>query len=213
VGLALLPLTLTAALLQASPLVVTIAAALFLGERVRWRRWTAVLVGLMGILIILRPGMEGFRWAALLTIACVLLITLRDIATRVVPADIGTMQLTTWAYLTIVVAGVVLMALQGHSPVLPSEDLWGYLAGALLTGVVGYWAVTAAMRVGEASVVAPFRYSRLVFSVGLAMIFLGERPDQWTVIGSALVIGSGLYTLAREARLRARTSTAQDQPL
>ncbi|TGD62908.1 DMT family transporter [Tabrizicola sp. WMC-M-20] len=90
----------------------------------------------------------------------------------------------------------------------PSQ--WLDLTGALITGLFGYYAVTAAMRLGEVSVVAPFRYARLVFAMILAMIFLGERPDVWMLTGSALVIGSGLYTFMREARVKRALSIKRD---
>ncbi|MDN5788378.1 DMT family transporter [Pseudorhodobacter sp.] len=210
-ALALLPLSINAALLQASPLVVTMGAAIFLREPVGWRRWSAILVGFAGVLIILRPGSEGFQAAGLLTLACVFILAARDLSTRMMPADIGTFQLTTWAYLALVPAGFALMYL-GDVQIMPVDPShWGDLIGALLTGLVGYWAVTAAMRVGDVSFVAPFRYSRLVFAVILAAIVFGERPDLWMYIGSTLIIGSGLYTFARERALR-RTTLSKTLP-
>lgn len=206
-ALALLPLSVNAAILQASPLVVTMAAALFLREQVGWRRWTAIAVGFAGVLIILRPGTEGWEPAGLLTVACVIILAARDLSTRMMPASIGTFQLTTWAYLALVPAGLLLMLLGATPPQPVDPTKWLDLTGALLTGLVGYWAVTAAMRLGEVSVVAPFRYSRLIFVLILSAIFLGERPDVWMIMGATLVIGSGLYTFWREA-LRQRRATA-----
>lgn len=209
-ALALMPLTINAALLQASPLVVTMGAALFLREKVGWRRWTAIGVGFAGVLIILQPGTEGFRLAGLLTVACVFILAARDLSTRVMHESIGTFQLTTWAYLALVPAGLVLMAVQGQSAQAVDPSQWFDLIGALITGLLGYYAVTAAMRLGDVSVVTPFRYSRLVFAMILAMIFLGERPDMWMLTGAALIIGSGLYTFAREARLKRALSLKAD---
>lgn len=209
-ALALIPLTMNAALLQASPLVVTMAAALFLGEKVGWRRWSAIAVGFAGVMIILRPGTDGFQLAGLLTVACVFILTARDLSTRVMDASIGTFQLTTWAYLALVPAGIVLMAVQGQAPQAVDPSQWVDLTGALITGLLGYYAVTAAMRLGDVSVVAPFRYARLVFAMILAAIFLGERPDAWMLTGAALVIGSGLYTFAREARVKRALSMKAD---
>lgn len=201
-ALALIPLTVNAAILQASPLAVTMGAALFLREPVGWRRWTAICLGFIGVLVVLRPGTEGFSAAGLLTVACVLILVARDLATRVMPASIGTFQLTTWAYLALIPAGLLLMPITGEQFQPIASDRWPDLYGALLTGLLGYWAVTAAMRAGEVSVIAPFRYTRLVFSAGLAMVFLGERPDSATWLGTALIIGSGLYTFWRETRRR-----------
>ena len=207
-ALALIPLSLNSAILQASPLVVTLGAALVLGERVRWRRWTAIIVGFLGVLVILRPWTEGFEVAGLLTVLCVLVLAARDLATRVIPGDITTFQLTTWAYVALVPAGLALLPLESGPVGMPVPALVGDLGGALVCGIAGYYGVTLAMRLGEVSVVAPFRYSRLVFALIVAGIFLGERPDAWMIAGSALVIGSGLYTFAREARLRQRVRRA-----
>lgn len=207
-ALALLPLTMSAALLQASPLVVTLGAAVFLGEKVGWRRWTAIAVGFAGVLIVLQPWDQAeFRMAGLLTVACVVVLSARDLATRAMPARIGTFQLATWAYLALVPAGLGLMVIMGDGFAPVPQVLWLGLAAALVMGLIGYFGVTLSMRIGEVSVVAPYRYSRLVFAAVIAMIFLGERPGIWTWVGSALIIGSGLYTFAR-ARRRQGAATA-----
>lgn len=204
-ALALAPLTMTSALLQASPLVVVAGAALFLGETVGWRRWASILVGFAGVLVILKPWDASFDPTGLLTVACVLVLAVRDLATRVMPVRIGTFQVATWAYLGLVPAGVALMAGMGQGFVWPTPGQWAGLGGALVSGLFGYYAVVAAMRLGEVSVVAPFRYTRLVFAMVVAMIFLGERPQGSTLLGAAIVVGSGLYAFARE-RARKRAS-------
>lgn len=202
-ALALVPLSVNAALLQASPLLVTMGAALVLGEKVGWRRWSAIGLGFLGVLIILRPGAEGFQLAGLLTVGCVVVLAARDLATRTMPASVGSLQLSAWAYIGMVPAGLLLMLIAGDAPAPVAPARWAQLGGALISGIAGYYLVVLAMRRGEVSVVAPFRYTRLVFVVVLAMIFLGERPDGWTLTGSALVILSGLYAFARERRRRA----------
>jgi len=205
VALALAPLTMTSALLQASPLVVVAGAALFLGEKVGWRRWASILAGFAGVLVILKPWDAAFDPTGLLTVACVVMLAARDLSTRVMPARIGTFQVATWAYLGLVPAGAALMAGMGQSFVWPTPGQWAGLGGALVSGLFGYYAVVAAMRLGEVSVVAPFRYTRLVFAMIIAMLFLGERPEGSTLLGAAIVVGSGLYAFARE-RARKRAS-------
>ena len=204
-ALALAPLTMTSALLQASPLVVVAGAALFLGETVGWRRWVSILVGFLGVLVILEPWGAAFDPTGLLTVACVLVLAVRDLATRAMPARIGTFQVATWAYLGLVPAGVALMAGMGQGFVPPTPGQWAGLGGALISGLFGYYAVVAAVRLGEVSVVAPFRYTRLVFAIVIAMVVLGERPAGSTFLGAAIVVGSGLYAFARE-RARKRAS-------
>lgn len=204
-ALALIPLSINSALLQASPLVVTMGAALFLREPVGWRRWTAISVGFLGVLIVLQPWHDGFQAAGILTVLCVILLAARDLSTRAMPNDIGTFQLVTWAYLAVVPAGLILMVLGGEGPGRIDPTRGFDLVMALVSGLFGYYAVTAATRMGEAAVIAPFRYTRLVFALILAMLFLGERPGLAVLIGAALIIGSGLYTFTRERR-RARLS-------
>jgi len=202
-ALALIPLSVNSALLQASPLVVTMGAALFLGEPVGWRRWSAIALGFLGVLIVLQPWNDQFHIAGILTVFCVIALASRDLSTRAMPADIGTFQIVTWAYMALVPAGLVLMAIAGDRLTAIDPTRWFDLAMALLSGLVGYYAVTAATRLGEAAAIAPFRYTRLVFAMALAMLFLGERPNAAMLIGSVFIIGSGLYTFARE-RLRGR---------
>lgn len=211
VALAWAPLSMTSALLQASPLVVVAGAAVFLGEKVGWRRWSSILVGFAGVLIILSPWDARFDPTGLFTVACVLALAVRDLSTRAMPAQIGTFQVSAWAYLGLVPAGAALMALMGEAPVMPDPGQWAGLCGALVSGLFGYYAVVAAMRLGEVSVVAPYRYSRLVFAVAIAMIFFAERPAPSTLIGAAIVVGSGLYAFARErARKRRLSLVAKD---
>lgn len=205
VALAMAPLSMTSALLQASPLVVVAGAALFLGEKVGWRRWASILVGFAGVLVILEPWGAAFDPTGLLTVACVVALAARDLLTRTMPARIGTFQVATWAYLGLVPSGALLMAGMGQSFLWPTPWQWAGLGGALVSGLFGYYAVVAAMRLGEVSVVAPFRYTRLVFALAIAMVFLGERPSGTTLAGAALVVGSGLYAFARE-RARKRAS-------
>lgn len=206
-ALALIPLSINSALLQASPLVVTLGAALFLKEPVGWRRWSAILVGFCGVLIVLKPWDAAFEAAGILTVISVLILAARDLATRAMPVEIGTFQLTTWAYLALVPAGLLLLAVAGHRPEPISATRWVDLTIALVCGLFGYYAVTAAMRVGEVAVVAPFRYTRLVFALVIAITVLNETLDSLTLIGTSLIIGSGLYTFARE-RMRAKASAS-----
>lgn len=199
-ALTLIPLTLATAILQASPLLVTAGAALFLGERVGWRRWAAVLIGFAGILVILRPGLEGFRPAALWAVAGVTLMSVRDLATRRVPPGVSSLQLSFWAYAALIPGGAAALALTGGA-VRPDPPLAMMLVAAGLIGTVGYFLIVASVRIGEISAVIPFRYSRLVFALILGVAVFDERPDAATLIGAAMVVGAGLYAVLRERRL------------
>ena len=201
-ALAAVPLATVSAVLQAMPLAVTMGAALFMGEKVGWRRWTAIAVGFAGVLLVIRPGLDGFHPAALWVLVTVAGLGLRDFASRAIPPGISTAQVSAWGVASVAVLGAGMMPFQ--TAVLP--DLWqsAMLLGAIIFGTAGYWAITAATRTGEVSVVSPFRYSRLIFAIAIGWLVFAEPSDAVTLSGAALIIGSGLYSFARErARKRA----------
>ncbi|MEL6451378.1 MAG: DMT family transporter [Pseudomonadota bacterium] len=201
-AIALIPLSTASAILQAGPLLVTLGAAVFLNEPVGWRRWAAILVGFSGVLLIIRPGTEGFNWLSLLAVHGVIGLAIRDLATRRVKAAVTSTQLSFMAFLMVIPGAALLLALNGVAPVRPNMGQSGLLAAAVLIGAVSYYGITAAMRVGEISFVTPFRYTRMIFALILAVTIFGEMPDALTLIGAAIIIGSGLYTLWREQRIK-----------
>jgi drug/metabolite transporter (DMT)-like permease len=210
-ALALLPLATVSAILQALPLVVTMGAALILGERVGWRRWTAILAGLAGVLLILRPGPGGDATGAVLAVLAVLALAARDLATRRVPARIPDGLVTAWAFGALAVAGLIALPFGGPAR-MPDPATALALAGCVVFALGAYLALMAAIRGADIAVVAPFRYSRLLFGVGLGSVVFDERPDAWLLAGSALVVASGLYTLWREARLARAARPGDDSP-
>lgn len=207
-ALALSPMSLVAAIVQAMPLMVTMGAALFLGAPVGWRRWSAIIIGFIGVLIIIRPGTAEFDIGAVLALLGVTGLTARDLATRVMPAKYSSMQLSCYGFFAVVPAGLLLWAFSGGAFAPQSPEVIR-LAAALLAGVMGYYALTLSMRMGDISVITPFRYSRLLFALILGAIVFGERPDAYMLTGSAIVISAGLYTLIREARLARAAQQAQ----
>jgi drug/metabolite transporter (DMT)-like permease len=198
-SIALTALSTTSAILQATPLLVVATAALIFGERVDWQRWLAVVIGFVGVLVILRPGMEGFSPLSLLAVIGLIGFAGRDLATRAAPKGLSNRQLGTLGFAVLGVAGAILLGWSGGAH-LPGLRGFGLLAGACTFGILGYHALTGAMRTGEVSVVTPFRYTRLVFAMILAIVIFGERPDGATWIGAALVVASGIYTLTRNKR-------------
>ena len=198
-AIALTPLSQASAILQATPLAVTLGAALFLGEPVGWRRWSAILVGFAGVMMVVRPGLAGFAPASLFAVGAVIGLAVRDLATRTVPAAISSMQLSAYAFATLVPTGAILLVF-GEGAVVPGAVQMRDLALALACGVGAYYAIVAAMRVGEVAVVTPFRYTRLLFALVIGVAVFAERPDGWTLLGAAVIVASGLYTLMREAR-------------
>lgn len=200
-AIALAPLTTATAVFQALPLAVTLGAALFLGERVGWRRWGAIAVGFAGMLVVIRPGLSGFAPTALWAVLGVAGLALRDVATRRIPATIHTLQLAGWGLIAVAILGAGMLAFSGGA-IWPDARSATYLAGAMVAGFLSYWALTEASRLGEVGAVTPFRYLRLLFALILGAAVFGERPDALTHAGAALIIASGLYTIARERRLR-----------
>ncbi|WP_210526798.1 DMT family transporter [Rubellimicrobium arenae] len=201
-AIALSPLTTTTAIFQATPLAVTLGAALFLGEKVGWRRWTAIVVGFAGVMLVVRPGSAAFVPASLLALLAVVGLSARDLFTRRIPPRIDSMLLAAWGFASVGLVGVAELAVTGDA-LMPSAVELAWLLGALLCGAAGYWALTEATRAGEISVITPFRYSRLLFALLIGVTIFAERPDLWTLLGAALIVGSGLYSLVRE-RQRAR---------
>lgn len=197
-ALALTDLSSASAILQALPLALVLGGALFLGERVGWRRWTAILVGFAGVLLIIRPGAAGFQPQSVLALVGVAGLALRDLATRRMPRDVRSHQLSASAFGTLVPAGLLLAWGMGTPLLLPGggEVLW--FLGCIGFGVLGYAMMVAATRVGEASLVAPLRYVRLVFALAIAVAVFGERPDILTLGGATLIVGSGAFAMWRE---------------
>jgi len=206
-ALTLIPLATLTTILQATPLLVTMGAALVLGEAVGWRRWTAILIGFGGVLLVIRPGFEGFEPAALWGVLAVIGLAIRDLASRKVPKSISSLQLSAWGFFAVGVSGAILLAFTGGAEV-PSLREGFYLAGALSVGVGAYWALTEATRIGEIGVVTPFRYARLVFSTFIGILVFAEFPDGYTLAGACIIIATGIYTIMRE-RKRRRLAAAE----
>ena len=169
-AIVLTPISSASAILQATPLVVTLGAALFLGDPVGWRRWSAILVGMLGVLLVIRPGMDSFQALSLLAVLGVLGLSLRDLATRRVPKSTSTFQLSFLAFLALVPASLLFMLGTGTAFAPMSGVQWLFMGAALTTGMVAYYGIVAAMRIGEISFVTPFRYARLLFAMLIGVI-------------------------------------------
>jgi len=201
-AIVLTPISSASAILQATPLVVTLGAALFLGDPVGWRRWSAILVGMLGVLLVIRPGMDSFQALSLLAVLGVLGLSLRDLATRRVPKSTSTFQLSFLAFLALVPASLLFMLGTGTAFAPMSEVQWLLMGAALTTGMVAYYGIVAAMRIGEISFVTPFRYARLLFAMVVGITIFGERPDLLTYVGATIIVASGIYTVWRERKVK-----------
>lgn len=203
-SLSLVDITVVAAVFQATPLVITMGAALFLGEEVGWRRWSAICLGFLGVLMIIRPGLSGFEPAALFVLISVAAVAARDLITRRIDVAVSSFVVSFQGFAAVVPAGVVLLAMSGTGPQPLSLPQTAMLLGAVIFGALAYYGIVQAMRIGEAAAVTPFRYTRLLFSLIVGVVVFNERPDAMTLAGAALVIGTGLYTFLREQRLARR---------
>lgn len=208
-GLTLLPLSTLSAILQVTPLVVTMGAAFFLKETVGWRRWAAILVGFAGVMIIIQPGGAPFDAAIIWALIAVIGLGMRDLATRAVKPHFSTFSIVTFVAFLLIPVGIPLHIIMDGTPFLTtlSPTAWAVIIGGGIFGMGGYYAITVSMRIGEISAVAPYRYTRLVAALVLAFFIFGEVPDLAMIVGASLVIGAGLFTLYRERKLRGRDGT------
>lgn len=211
VSLATTPLTTVGAILQASPLVVMAGAALFLNEPVGWRRWCAASVGFLGVLVVLQPWNDGITAGASLAVLAMLCLSARDLLNRQAPRALPTLVLAAHGLASILTVGVV-WSLAGPGALLPPEPPWLLICALVAFGTGAYFTITASVRAAPVSVVAPFRYTRLPFLGALGILFLGEELTWALIIGAALIIGSGLYVLARERRATATLHTPPSAP-
>lgn len=198
-----MPIANITALLQMLPLTVTVGGALFFAEPVGWRRWLAIAVGFAGMLLIVRPGSEGFdAWSlyALIAVACV---TLRDLSTRRMSAAVPSLMVTLAAAVSVLIFSLFWSLGQDWQPIGGSSAL--LLAAASAFIVAGYSFSVMVMRVGEVSFVAPFRYTGLLWALVLGFVVFGDWPAMLTLIGAGLIVGTGIFTLWREGLARRRT--------
>ncbi len=199
-AIALTPLSSASAILQITPLLVTIGAAVFFRENVGWRRWSAVFVGFIGVLLILRPGFGGFMPASIFALLGAVFLAARDLATRAMKVKLPSVTIALYAFIAFGISGILIIPFNS-AMIAPTSNQIMYFIGASTFGVIAYYSLVIASRIGEMSVISPFRYSRIVFAMLLAIIILGERPDSFTLIGATIIVASGLYTFIRESVL------------
>ena len=196
-ALVYVPLSTIGAVIQAVPLIVTAAAALFLREKVGLRRISAILVGFLGTLLIIQPGATTFDITATLVLIAAIGMALRDIATKLVRENFSTLLLSFYSCFLFIFSGSILLIIKGD-PSVPSLENIFILTAMIVAGCLGFFFMTEAVRLGDMSVVIPFRYTRLLFSMAAGILILGEQVNAIMLIGSALTILSGLYIWHRE---------------
>ncbi|MEL7301996.1 MAG: DMT family transporter [Pseudomonadota bacterium] len=195
-----MPLAEATAILQTLPLTVTLAGALFLGEPVGWRRWAAILVGFLGVLLIVQPGAAGFTPVSLYAVAAVVLITGRDIAARRMSDRVPSLLAALAGALAVMLFGAFGATTDEWQPLTATAAF--ALTGAVSTIFFAYLFSVAAMRSGDIGFVAPYRYSALLVALLLGIFVFDEIPGALTLVGAALITASGIYTLLRENRAK-----------
>ncbi|MBO9447800.1 DMT family transporter [Ruegeria sp. R14_0] len=196
-----MPLANVTAVLQALPLTVTLGAVLFFGEHIGWRRILAIGTGFVGMLLIVRPGPDGFSIYAVYALIAVASVTVRDLITRRMSIHVPSLAVTLATSLSITLAAGVATAVTGWQPVPLGAGV--LVACAAVFVLTGYLCSVMVMRVGDVGFVAPFRYSSLVWALALGWLVFGDWPDTITMLGAVLVVAAGLFTLFRERHSQA----------
>ena len=201
-ALMFLPLANLTAIMQLTPLAVTLGGALFFAEKVGWRRWSAIAAGFAGMLLIVKPGAEAFNTYSVYGLITVLCVAVRDLATRRMSGAVPTLTVTFCSSVMVLLFATVWSIGRDLAPVDGVTALG--LAGTAVFITGGYLFSVAVMRVGEVSFVAPFRYTALLWAILMGFLFFGNFPDGLTLLGSGLVVASGIFTLWRERRMKKR---------
>ncbi len=197
-----LPLAEATVISFTAPLWVVVFSGPFLREQVGWRRWAAVLVGLAGAAIVMQPGTAIFQWLAVLPLVGAIFFAFYQLITRLLAGRDGFE--TTLFYSFLVGSIVVLAAAYGAGWKPLALDEAAFIAGMGALGFIAHLTMLASLGAADASLVAPFNYVRVLWAVALGYLWFRETPGVWTIVGGGIVIGSGLYVLWREARIRRR---------
>ncbi len=196
-SLGVLPLATAITMLFASPIFMVVLSAPLLGERIGRHRWIAVIGGFAGVLIILRPGAESFQWALLLPLLAALVNALRDVLTRRLARTETSIAILFWSNLILMAGGLATLPF-GWVAVTSTAAFW-FIAAGIFNGTA-HFCIIEALRTGEASVLAPVRYTALLWAAAIGFIVWGELPELWLWAGAAVIVGSSLYMIRGERR-------------
>lgn len=194
-----MPIANVTAILQVLPLTVTLAAAVLFGDRLGWRRLLAIMIGFVGVMIIVRPGVDGFNVYAINALIAVAFITVRDLCSRRISPQVSSI---TVAFISAVgITGFAYIGMWGNDWVSVSTGSVALLFAAIFFILCGYLASVMTMRVGEISFIAPFRYTGLLWALLAGLVFFSEWPDRWTMFGIVIVVVTGVFSFYRERKL------------
>ena len=199
IAIAKTPLSSASAIIQINPLIVSIFALFLLSEKVRWQSWLAILIGLIGMLLIIRPGSESFLPESIFAVLAVVMFSLRDISTRLISDEISTLLVSTWGTIGCMIAGLISIPFFSV-PLLPTnyELFMIFLVSPI--GCIAYFSLVRATQRGTVSIISPFRYTRLLFTLILSFFFLNERPDFIMLLGILMITFAGTYHILNLAQ-------------
>ena len=196
-GLTKIPLSVVGTVTQASPILVAAGAVLFFKENVSWRRWSSIVMGFIGVVLVIQPGSQNLDYAVIWAVVALVAFSIRDLVTRLTPPDIPSASIATFTMIAAFpfTAGWVFF---GGEKFFPPEIDWVVVASMIILGSFGYLLLITSLRLGELSAIMPFRYSRIVFLLILGVLVFGERPTASMLVGAALILTSGVYIMWRE---------------
>ena len=202
-ALTAVPLSIVGAVTQASPILVAVGAVIFLRETVSWRRWSSIAIGFCGVVLVIQPWGESLDYAVLWAVLALVGFSVRDLVTRLTPPDIASASLATFTMVAALPFTATWVLFTGEK-FFPAEINWIIVGCMVILGSVGYLLLITSLRLGELSAIMPFRYSRIVFLLIFGVLFFGESPSLSMLLGSALVIVSGIYLMWREHVVKQR---------
>ena len=200
-AISLISLSTVSSILQAIPLLVTAGSAIILKEKVGWRRWSAVIVGFIGVILILKPGMDSFQSSTIFAFLGIFFLGLRDLITRTINKDIPSLTISVYAFIATTLGGILLIPISKPFITFSLVHLQLIILSAIIA-CFSYFMLVLATRKGDVSVISPFRYTRLIFALILAVFILEENPDFVTISGAIIIVLSGCYTFWREYKLK-----------
>lgn len=203
ISVAVLPLATALAIVFSSPLLVAALSAAMLNEPVGPRRWAAIIIGFIGVLVIIRPGATSFTWLLLIPVFAACASALRDLTTRILHRTDSTNSILFWS--NIAILAVAACSFPFGWSAIATPDIGLLILGGALNTLAHFFTITA-LRFGDAALVTPFRYTALVWAALLGYLIWGHIPDQWTIIGAAIIVCAGIYLVLREAQMKRRAA-------
>ncbi len=197
IGLTKVPLSVVGTVTQASPILVAAGAVIFFKEVISWRRWSSIFIGFVGVVLVIQPGGQNLNYAVIWAVIALVAFSIRDLVTRLTPPDIPSSSIATFTMIAAFPFTTAWVFLSGEKFFPPGID-WALVSSMIIFGSFGYLLLITSLRLGELSAIMPFRYSRIVFLIILGFLVFGERPTASMLIGSTLILISGVYIMWRE---------------